>query len=103
MKLGVVMDPIGSIDFKKDSTLAILLEAQARNHEIYYMEPSSLFLKEDGAFGLTHSIEVKDDSKSWYNLSEIKDELLHTSANLEENYISFSCIVLSNEIKKCTK
>ena len=45
MKLGVLMDPIGSIDFKKDSTLAILLEAQARNHEIYYMEPSSLFLK----------------------------------------------------------
>ena len=37
MKLGVVMDPIGSIDFKKDSTLAILLEAQARNYEIYYM------------------------------------------------------------------
>lgn len=76
MKLGVVMDPIGSIDFKKDSTLAILLEAQARNHEIYYMEPSSLFLKEDGAFGLTHPIEVNDDSKSWYDLSEIKETRL---------------------------
>ena len=37
MKLGVVMDPIGSIDFKKDSTLAILLDAQSRNHELYYM------------------------------------------------------------------
>ncbi len=76
MKLGVIMDPIGSIDFKKDSTLAILLEAQSRNHEIYYMEPSSLFLKEDGAFALTQPIVVKDDSKCWYELSEIKETRL---------------------------
>ena len=70
------MDPIGSIDFKKDSTLAILLEAQSRSHEIYYMEPSSLFLKEDGAFALTQTIAVKDDSKCWYELSEIKETKL---------------------------
>ena len=30
-RLGVVMDPIGSIKPVKDSTLAMLLEAQARD------------------------------------------------------------------------
>jgi len=30
LKIGVVMDPIGNINFKKDSTLAMLLEAQSR-------------------------------------------------------------------------
>ena len=28
MKLGVVMDPISSINYEKDSTLSILLESQ---------------------------------------------------------------------------
>ena len=37
MKLGVVMDPIESINFTKDSTLAMMLEAQERNHEINYI------------------------------------------------------------------
>ena len=36
MKLGVVMDPIESINFKKDSTLSMMLEAQKRGHEFLY-------------------------------------------------------------------
>ena len=40
MKLGVVMDPIESINFKKDSTLSMMLEAQKRGHELFYMKPS---------------------------------------------------------------
>ena len=73
MKLGMVMDPIGSIDFKKDSSLQILLEAQSRGHDIYYMEPSSLFLKDNGAFALAQSVFVKDNSEGWYELSETSE------------------------------
>jgi len=73
MKLGMVMDPIGSIDFKKDSSLQILLEAQSRGHDIYYMEPSSLFLKDSGAFALAQSVFVKDNSEGWYELSETSE------------------------------
>ena len=47
MKLGVVMDPISSINYEKDSTLSILLESQLRGYDIYYMEPNSLFLSEE--------------------------------------------------------
>ena len=35
MKLGIVMDPIESINFKKDSTLAMMLEAQKRGHKLF--------------------------------------------------------------------
>ncbi len=73
MKLGVVMDPIGSINFKKDSTLSILLEAQSRKHHLIYMEPSSLFLREDGAYALTQEINVKDNSEDWFQLSNISE------------------------------
>ena len=62
MKLGVVMDPISAINFKKDSSLSILLEAQSRDYELYYMEPASLFLRENGAKALMQSIVVKDEN-----------------------------------------
>ena len=56
MKLGVVMDPIDSINFKKDSSLTILLEAQNRGHKLLYMEPQSLLLREDGPYARTQSV-----------------------------------------------
>ena len=40
--LGVVMDPIASINIKKDSTFAMLLEAQARGWQLQYMELNDL-------------------------------------------------------------
>ena len=52
MKLGVVMDPIESINFKKDSTLAMMLEAQKRDHELFYMTPDSLYINESGVFAI---------------------------------------------------
>ena len=76
MKLGVVMDPISAINFKKDSSLSILLEAQSRDYELYYMEPASLFLRENGAKALMQSIVVKDDSQDWFKLSESKETRL---------------------------
>ena len=41
-RLGVVMDPIGAISYAKDSTLAMLLAAQARGFELAYLEQRDL-------------------------------------------------------------
>ena len=38
LKLGVLMDPISQIKIEKDSTFAMLLEAQRRKYSIYYMD-----------------------------------------------------------------
>ena len=46
IKLGVVMDPIESIHAYKDSTLAMLLAAQTRGWELYYMEQGDLYLRD---------------------------------------------------------
>ena len=53
IKLGVVMDPIQQIHFKKDTTLAMLWEAQKRDWQIYYMEQKDLFLKDSITFANT--------------------------------------------------
>ena len=38
IKLGIVMDPISDINIKKDSSFAMLLDAQARGYQLFYME-----------------------------------------------------------------
>ena len=45
LKIGVIMDPIQNIDINKDTTFVIMLEAQKRGHEMFYMEISDLFIK----------------------------------------------------------
>ena len=70
MKLGVVMDPIETINFKKDSTLAMMIEAQNKGHEIFYMTPDSLFINSGVAFSNMANIEVRNDSSNWFSLGE---------------------------------
>jgi len=69
LQLGVVMDPIGSIKPKKDSTLAILLEAQTRGWSIHYMEQANLFLRDGRAFGRMAPLKVMNDAHQWFSLS----------------------------------
>ena len=47
IKLGVVMDPISQVNVAKDSSMAMMLEAQQRGYEIYYMELKDLYLALD--------------------------------------------------------
>jgi glutathione synthase len=74
--LGVIMDPIGSINFKKDSTLAMLLAAQRRDWQLYYMEQSDLFLGQTGARGLMRPLQVREDPADWFSLGEVIDQPL---------------------------
>lgn len=66
IKLGVVMDPIESIHFKKDSTLAMLLEAKRRGWMIYYVEQKDLFIQDGKAFANSRIIDVYDDAAEWF-------------------------------------
>jgi glutathione synthase len=68
LKLGIVMDPIGSISFAKDSTLAMLLEAQARGWELHYMEPPDLFMRGPDVHAATRPLRVYNDATRWYEL-----------------------------------
>lgn len=69
MKLGVVMDPIGSINTKKDSTYAMLLEAQARGWEIAYLEQGDVFLRDGRTFGRSRHITLYRDTTPWFKFT----------------------------------
>ena len=72
MKLGVVMDPIETINFKKDSTLAMMIEAQNKDHEIFYMTPNSLFINSGISYAASSRVKVKNDPLGWFELEEEK-------------------------------
>lgn len=68
IRTGVVMDPIGGINIKKDSTFAMLLEAQRRGHELYYMEPGDIGVRDGEALGAMRPVTVRDDPAGWFEL-----------------------------------
>jgi glutathione synthase len=70
VRLVVVMDPIEAIKPAKDSTLAILLAAQARGWELFYAEQKDLYLRDGVAFGRLAPLKVFDDPKAWYARSD---------------------------------
>ena len=70
IRLAVVMDPIGAIQYAKDSTLAMLLAAQARGFELHYLEQQDLFVRDGQAMGHARALTVRADPASWCTLGE---------------------------------
>ena len=68
--LGVVMDPIDSIQPKKDSTLAMLLAAQRRNWQLVYFRQQDLAVRDGAPLGSGARLTVRDDSRAWFELGE---------------------------------
>src|SRR6516162_25189 len=70
MRMGVVMDPIDAISYAKDSTLAVLLAAQARGFELSYLEQGDLLLRDGVAQGRMRPLSVRADPAGWFTLGE---------------------------------
>ncbi len=66
----VVMDPIGNIRIAKDSTFALLLEAQKRGHRLHYVLPGGLSLAQGQARALVSPLKVMDDPGQWHDLGQ---------------------------------
>jgi glutathione synthase len=64
----VVMDPIGSIKIAKDSTFAMLLEAQKRGHRLHYVQPGALSMVDGEARATVAPLQVRDDASGWFEL-----------------------------------
>jgi glutathione synthase len=64
----VVMDPIGSIKIAKDSTFAMLLEAQRRGHRIFYVLPGGLSVRDGAARARVSPLRVRDDADGWFEM-----------------------------------
>ncbi|TRX55832.1 glutathione synthase [Thalassomonas sp. M1454] len=73
IKLGVIMDPISTVNVVKDSSMAMMLEAQKRGYEIYYMEMKDLYLDQGECRATAAKVTVFDNPQKWYELEEKQD------------------------------
>ena len=70
VRLGVVMDPIGQIKPAKDTSLGMLLAAQARGWELHYAEQRHLWLRDGRAMGRLAPLTVRADLGDWASVGE---------------------------------
>ena len=67
-RLGVVMDPIEQINIKKDSSFAMLLEAQRRHWSIYYWQACDMALQDQRVVAQVRPLRVKNNPGKWFEL-----------------------------------
>ncbi|PSW04671.1 glutathione synthase [Photobacterium lipolyticum] len=95
IKLGIVMDPIESINIKKDSSFAMMMEAQRRGWEIHYMEMNDLSLEQGKAVARTRVVSLKEDPNGWFeftseqeiSLSDLDAVLMRKDPPFDTEYI----------------
>lgn len=109
LKIGVVMDPIGDITYYKDTTLALLLAAQARGHSLLYMEMGDLYLDQGEARAHAKPLKVHPNENHWFDLEASKPVsladldaiLMRKDPPFDNQYIYATYILEAAEKKGC--
>ena len=73
IKLGMVMDCIQKINIKKDTSFAMLIEAQSRGWELHYMELNDLYLRNGRAYARTRILSVRRNPAQWFEFHNEQD------------------------------
>lgn len=68
IKLGVLMDPLSAINIKKDSTLAMLEEAQKRQWQIFYLQQQDIFAENGECMADMHPLHIDLKQTPWFTL-----------------------------------
>jgi glutathione synthase len=70
LTVAVLMDPIESIHIEKDSTFAMLLEAQRRGHKLLYLTQAGLAVRDATPWAHAAPLKVRDDPAGWFTLGD---------------------------------
>jgi len=74
LRIAVQMDHISTVQIAGDSSFALMLEAQARGHELYHYEVDRLSMRDGRVFAQCEPVEVRDIEGDHYTLGEVKEE-----------------------------
>ena len=74
VKVGIVMDPIDTISYKKDSSLAMLWAAQTKGWELWYMEQKDLYLRDGKVLAKMAPLTVDMNPDKWFERGEYQVE-----------------------------
>ncbi|WP_322406356.1 glutathione synthase [Idiomarina sp. PL1-037] len=69
-KLAMVMDPIATVKTEKDTSFRLLLEAQARGYQCFYLEMGDLVIDNGQPMAFAREIRVQDQKTDFYSLTD---------------------------------
>jgi glutathione synthase len=70
LRIAVQMDPIETMVVARDTSLALMIEAQARGHEVWWFTPNDLFFDVDHVRARARRVEVRLDPEHHYDTLE---------------------------------
>lgn len=73
IKLGIVMDPLSTINIKKDSSFAMMLAAQKLGWEIHTIYQSDLYTENEKPMAYSRITLVDDNPDHWFDFSLQQD------------------------------
>jgi glutathione synthase len=76
IKMGMLMDSLASIKPYKDTSFALLLEAQHRGFENYHMESSDIWLQDGIAWGRMKRVFVDDHAQPYFDFYDAIEQPL---------------------------
>lgn len=80
MRLAFIVDPLDSIKINKDSSYAMMSEANVRGHQIYVFEQHDMALLDNRVICYARVLQLKateQDNKQWYLTGDIEKIPLH--------------------------
>lgn len=101
IKLGIIMDPLQSINIKKDSSFAMMLAAQKLGWEIHTIYQPDLYTKNEKPWALSRITRVEDNSDHWFdfdteldiNLASLDAILMRKDPPFDMEYITSTYIL----------
>jgi glutathione synthase len=69
MKLAFVVDPLDRLKAYKDSSIAMMRAATARQHEIHVLEARDMLVLENSVRANTRRIEVSENDDDWFRVT----------------------------------
>jgi len=68
MKIAFVLDPLDRLKAYKDSSIAMMREAQRRGHRVYALEAQEMFVRGGSVMAATRHLELADDNDAWHRV-----------------------------------
>jgi len=76
MKIAIVLDPLDGIKTYKDTTYAMMVEADGRGHELHVLMPDGLMWKHGRVVGASCRLELTGDKQRWYRTDAPREDAL---------------------------
>jgi glutathione synthase len=68
--IAFVMDPLESIDITGDTTFVLMLEAQQRGHDVYYIDPMDLGVDHGSAVAVATPVTLRNEPGNHVDIGE---------------------------------